>query len=153
MRMLLAFAVSLLLSFSAEANVEHPLFSLVQQLLDVDGDTAPAVEKILEQKLTQIRLSDETERSFNNFEAKRKKGPLTRLELHVPKSRGGVSMILDLRERPTRAEILERFGPMKIPEYESGDRKMLAQNYKGQTLTWVINAQSRAERLLIQNGR
>lgn len=148
-----ALAVSFLLAFSVGAEVEHPIFPLVQQLLDASPATAAKVEKILEQKLTTIRLSDENERSFDNFEAKGKKGVFRRLELHVPKARGGVSMIVDLRERPTRAEILQRFGPVKFPEYESGGKKMLAQNHKGQTLTWVLNDQMRAERLLIQDGR
>jgi hypothetical protein len=129
------------------------LFALTQQFLDASPATVEKVEKITARKLTVIHRNDESDRDFNNYELKATKGAFTRLELHVPKALGGVSLIIDLRDKPKREDILKRFGPPSYPEYASGGRKMLGQSYKGQSLLWVLDKEGSAERLVIQDGR
>jgi hypothetical protein len=78
------------------------LFALTQQLLDAGGPPATEVEKITGRKLTVIRKAD---RIFTNYVLKETKGPFTRLELRVPKSMGGVSYVIHLRDKPRREDI------------------------------------------------
>jgi hypothetical protein len=146
----LRFALALLiaLSFGAGAKEEMTVFDLAQKLLDARANIAKVEE------ITGLKMSArEHDENFNRYEISASKGPFTRFELRVPKSRGGTLMIIDLREHPAKREILARFGRAKVPEYESGGKRLLAQEYKEQTLTWVLDDQGRAERLLIIDGR
>lgn len=139
---------------ATESDKDMTVFELAQALLHASPAHPERVQGLIGARLVSVPgRSKERSLHFDSYRARAGDGPFTTLELHIPKARGGISFRIVLRERPTRDEILRHFGRLKFSEYDADGKKMIAQHYKGQCMSWVLDDQGRAERLLIQDGR
>ncbi len=136
----------------AKSKMEHQVLSDIQNLLEISPAKKDKVATALTIELRQV--PSDSRATFDTFENGEIKGRWKKLVLKTPKSKGGVSIFIDIEPGiVSRAEIEARFGPAKNPDREQDGEVIFSQSFGTQTLVWVFDKNGRARRVMIQDGK
>lgn len=139
-------------------NSSNEVLAFCTKLVESPLLTREGIESIAGSKLTEAQTSNP---NVNVFEADGHKRLWKSLEVRLPKSKGGVFLIVELLPSPlTSKELTKAFGepseakePYVILHQPPTGQMVMKQRHGSKTLTWILTDKDEVKTLIINDGR